>query len=218
MNKTELLKDLGLIDPFEGFAPNPDTKLWGWNGGAPIFGALVKELKPKLVIEVGSWMGQSACNIASTLKSEGLADTSALVCVDTWLGSLEHWQDPALKPHLQLRHGFPTFYYTYLSNVANFGVSDVVVPLPMPSSIAALYLKSAKVQADMLYVDGSHEQKDVYNDLEAYWPLVAPGGVLFGDDWPWDGVAAAVKAFSAEVGAPYTVHGGVFWMFRKRTV
>jgi len=215
MKKQELLSKLGLEDPFTGFQPKEDTKLWGWNGDRAIFPQLVSDLKPKQVIEVGSWMGLSSVNLASSLKRFGLTESS-LICIDTWLGSQEHWQDPTLRPHLELENGFPTFYKRFMSNVVKTECSDVVLPLPMPSLIGASYLKANGVKADLIYIDGSHDEKDVYADLTAYWELLNPGGAIFGDDWPWDSVSNAVKAFCAGTGAPYHVHE-INWIIRKRT-
>ena len=44
--------------------------------------------------------------------------------------------------------------------------------------------------------------------------LLSPGGVVFGDDFPWDSVANAVKAFCAEKGVPYQV-ADINWIIRK---
>jgi hypothetical protein len=38
-----------------------------------------------VVIEIGSWKG------ASVARMHALSPTTAFICVDTWLGSVEHW-------------------------------------------------------------------------------------------------------------------------------
>lgn len=213
MKKSELLTKFGMEDPMKGFEPLPDTQLWGWNGDAPLLPAIVAEVKPKLLIEIGSWMGQSGVHFAKAVKELQL--DCSVICVDTWLGSVEHWMDPNLRPKLELVNGYPSFYKRFLTNVKNAAVEDVVLPLPMPSLIAANFLKENKIMADVIYVDGSHDQNDVFNDLSAYWKLLNDGGILFGDDWPWDSVREAVQAFAAEVGQP-VLQQGVHWIFRKR--
>ena len=50
----------------------------------------------------------------------------------------------------------------------------------------------------MIYVDGSHEEEDVYQDLTNYWEIVAADGIIFGDDYSWDGVRLAVERFAKE--------------------
>lgn len=213
MNKQTLLSLLELPDAFQDFQPVPNTNLWGWNGDRAIFPALVEQVKPQLIIEVGSWMGQSAVNLASSVKRLGLTDTS-VICIDTWLGSKEHWRDKELMKHLELVNGYPSFQRRFLTNIVQAGVADYVVPIPMPSQIGASFLKDFNLKADLIYIDGSHDRKDVFDDLTAFWPLLADGGALFGDDWPWDGVSGAVKAFCAKTGVPYQV-ADINWILRK---
>ncbi len=68
---------------------------------------------------------------------------------------------------------------------------------------------------DWAYIDGDHTYEAVRADLEAYYPLVKPGGVLAGDDygmvgWWEDGVRRAVDEFAAAHGCPLTVLGNQF--------
>jgi hypothetical protein len=66
----------------------------------------------------------------------------------------------------------------------------------------------------MIYIDGSHSFVDVFADIMAYWDLLEAGGILFGDDWPWESVSSAVKAAAAELGLPPIV-SGINWAFQK---
>lgn len=215
MNKKQLLEVFGLPDPFEGFSVVPDTKLWGWNGDRELFTELIVDVKPSLIIEVGSWMGQSASTMARACQMNPETEDTVVICVDTWLGSKEHWRDPELIHHLELVNGYPTFFLRFMTNMVNAGVQDNIVPVPMPSQIAASYLKDFSLKADLIYIDGSHDEKDVYDDLYAYWDLLAPGGSVFGDDWSWRTVSDAVKAFSACIGVPYQALDTVNWVIRK---
>jgi predicted O-methyltransferase YrrM len=215
MNKQDLLKQLNLEDAFEGFTPDKEAKIWGWNGATNIFPMLVNEVKPKQIIETGSWMGQSTCTFAKSIHEANLQNECSVISVDTWLGSLEHWKEQDLKPHLKLKHGRPTYYDTYLSNVVNSGFKETILPLCMTPSIGAQFLREHGVKAQLIYVDGSHAEQDVYHDLQAFWPLLEPGGVMFGDDLPWESVKTGAMAFSAEVGTPLAVVGNIYWLFKK---
>ena len=207
------------VSPYEGF----DASAWpfdpqGWNGNSPLFDRLVAELNPGLAIEVGSWKGQSAIHMAGAMAKQ--RSDAQLVCVDTWLGSFDWWLDPSRSPRadMGLRHGYPTLYYQFLANVVHAGLQDVVVPFPATSTIAARLLIARGVKADLVYIDASHEENDVYLDIVYYWHTLRAGGVMFGDDFRpefYPGVVRAVQAFAAEQGLDYEVVDGQFWLLRK---
>ena len=109
-----------------------------------------------LFVEVGSWKGQSSCAFAQRLKE--LGSSHRLVCVDTWLGAPEFWTwgllDPARGVSLRPRFGFPSVYFTFLSNVFAQGLQDVVAPLPISSLQGAVVLSHYGCEADAIYIDG----------------------------------------------------------------
>ncbi len=188
------------VDPYEGFefAKIP-LDLHGWGGQSPVFRDLIGQAKPRLIIEVGTWKGASAMEMGSAIREAGL--TTEIVCVDTWLGALEFWtdqDDPERYRSLQLQHGYPAVYYQFLANVCHRGLQQTITPFPQTSSIAALWLRSFGIAADLIYLDASHEEEDVYEDLCGYWEVLRPGGILFGDDYSWDGVRLAVDRFARE--------------------
>ena len=67
-----------------------------------------------------------------------------------------------------------------LANVCHKGFQDMIVPFPQTASIAALWFRCYGIVADMIYLDASHEEEDVYQDLSNYWEIVANNGVLLG--------------------------------------
>jgi len=182
-------------DIYDGFDPHsyPDDPS-GWGGDSPAFAELLAETKPAFIIEVGTWKGASAIHMASLLDQLDLPDTRIL-CIDTWLGALEFradLTDPERFLALECRHGYPTVYYQFLANVCHAGQQHRIIPFPFPSNTAALWLLRTDVRADLIYIDGSHEEEDVAQDLLDYTPLLTPGGTIFGDDFDWPGVRNAV--------------------------
>ena len=78
-------------DPYDGFDPAPhDPDLQGWGSADPLFRLLFERLRPKRVAEVGTWKGASALHMASLARELAIEDCEIL-CIDTWLGSIEHW-------------------------------------------------------------------------------------------------------------------------------
>lgn len=189
----------------------------GWGSQSSAFASLIAELRPRLIIEVGTWKGGSALHMADLLEKQG--STAKLLCIDTWLGALEFWSDQSDAERfqsLECRHGYPSVYYRFLANVCHAGHQARIVPFPLPSSTAALWLLRTNVRAEMIYIDGSHEEEDVYQDLLDYQRLVAPGGVLLGDDWAWTGVRHAVERFAREEGLTIE-HREDKWLLRLPT-
>ena len=194
------------VDPYAGFPweSYPDDAS-GWGSASPAFGELVAAKRPQRIIEVGTWKGGSALTLAEHVAKLGL--DAEIICVDTWLGALEMWtdqEDESRFGSLALKHGYPTLYYQFLANVCRAGRQALITPFPVPSVTAAQWFALRDVRADLIYIDGSHEEEDVYQDLVSYWDLVRPGGVLFGDDWGWDGVRLAVERFARENGLAIT--------------
>ncbi len=198
----EIACRLHKVDPYEGFDYGGyEYDPSGWGSQSPAFRKLIGERADRLglIVEVGTWKGGSAIEMADAL--EGAGSEAKILCIDTWLGALEFWtdlDDPERHGGLALKNGYPSVYYQFLANVCHRGHQGRVVPFPQTSATAALWLRANGVRADLIYIDGSHEEEGVYADLCDYWDLVAPGGVLFGDDWGWDGVRMAVQRFARE--------------------
>ncbi len=205
-------------NPYDGFPIKKyDLKVQGWNYEHDTFDRLITEIRPRLIFEVGTWLGGSALRMAGLARDAGL-DTR-VICVDTWLGSQEFWDyqtDPGRYESLECRNGYPQVYCQFLANVIKSGYTDSIIPLPITSLIGARLLANRGLQADLIYIDASHDYEDVLADLKAYYPLVRSGGVMFGDDFVecWPGVIQAVNEFFDGIGAKAETDGG-FWVFRK---
>lgn len=208
---------------YENFFPLA-LDIQGWNGTSDVFSNLIDETNPTTIIEVGTWKGQSAITMAQHLKARGL--NSKLYCVDTWLGALEFFdetlgclslENTRKERDLMYVNGYPNVYYQFLSNVVHTRNTEIIVPIPNTSLIASRYFKNHKIEAEMIYIDGSHEYDDVCLDLDAYFPLLKSGGVIFGDDYvnEWFGVVRAVNEFATKYSLEIEIRENNFWIIRK---
>lgn len=174
--------EASLRAPYDGIEVLPfDPHGWYSNGGS--IETLFTKHQPKVVIEVGCWLGASTRHMASLLREGGI-----IYAVDHWLGSVEHQSSECL---LML----PSLYQQFLSNVIHSQLTDKIIPVRMSSLEACRYLR---IPADLIYIDASHDTESVYADLKAWFPHVKGHGILCGDDWSWASVAAAVVRFAQE--------------------
>ncbi len=177
----------------------PDDRQ-GWGSSHSIFRTLIDAVRPTIIVEVGSWKGASAIHMAQTAESFG--QRPSIVCIDTWLGTIESyvWRrtQPNLHTDLRLQSGWPHLYYQFLANVVRAGFAEKIVPLPQTSQIGLRIIKELRLRPELIYIDASHDYNDVKQDLSVAWECVAENGVIFGDDYQaWVGVTRAVDEFCA---------------------
>ena len=200
----DLILDLNQKKYYEGF----DTSKYGDTlraGSMPADGLYehwIKTYKPKLIIEVGSFLGYSAIKMAKEIQRQNM-DTK-IICIDTWLGGAENYDLFKTNRNSEMGYvnGYPTLYHRFISNVILHGVKDVICPFPYPSNVAFKILSKLfaiyNLKSDFIFVDGSHEELDVYMDLYHYYQLLTDDGVIWGDDWTWESVRNGVTRFTSE--------------------
>lgn len=194
---------------YTGFEPLP-LNVQGWGGEDKFFHEMIERVKPKTIIEVGTWLGQSAINMAEQCKKRELGTT--MYCVDTWLGALEFVESHGER-NLHKKYGYPQVYYQFLSNIYHKGLTDMITPFPQTSVIAARWFAKNSIKADLIYIDGSHDYDDVYADIKAYHPLLNEGGVIFGDDIDaWAGVRGAVQKYCKDHRFNFNESGRFWWI------
>ena len=216
----DLMQKVHVVNPYTGFdARDIPLDLQGWNGEAALFGELIARVRPELIVEVGTWKGQSAITMARHLQRFGCR--GKILCIDTWLGTYDFWSAPAINDlhgMLGLKHGYPTVYYQFLANVLHTGTEEIIVPYPSTSTNAARFLILHGLQPDLIYIDASHEENDVYLDIAYYWLTLRAGGVMFGDDFSpqvFPGLVDSVEAFSREQCVDLEIVDGQYWIMHK---
>lgn len=135
-----------------------------------------------LMLEIGSWSGESAvlwANVAKQSLQKKPYPQLSIVCVDPWASY------PCLdeNPHLLAMKKAASndkIFSLFLHNIRSTNHSDVVIPLRTWSQVAAKLFRTEVF--DVVYVDGDHAHTAVMLDLQNYAPLIAEGGYICGDD------------------------------------
>lgn len=160
-------------------------------------GNLLRENAVETVVELGSWKGISTIFLATFLPLHG-----KVYAIDHWKGSAEHTEDCS------------QLYHQFLSNVIHTRLTDQIIPLKMTTLEAS---KQTYPPIDLLFVDASHDERSVLEDLEAWYPHIRlSGGSLCGDDYLWGKergypVQRALKRFTQKHSLSYKTQG-TFWV------
>jgi hypothetical protein len=199
-------------DLFNGFVPlDPDYQ--GWNYNSPVFQQLVQLVKPRTIIEVGSWKGMSAIAFHKSCTSLNLV--TDIICVDTWLGSIEHMPGEAFANSCTRKHGLPTLYSQFLSNLHHSGCTTNIHTIPNTSICASRWLHKRGIKADLIYIDGSHEEHEAYQDIALYYSLLNQNGIMFGDDVGYSPVRSDYLKFCKHKSLKPEILYDNFWCIRN---
>lgn len=138
------------------------------------------------LVEVGCYLGRSACYLGNLIKQSGKKVT--LICVDTWPSTYQH------PDGYKIEAPYETFY----ANVRQSFLTDIIIPVRAKSIVAANFIKN---NLRCVFIDAEHSYEECRADIKAWLPKVIPGGLLAGHDYndSFPGVIKAVnEAFPTE--------------------
>lgn len=170
--------------------------------------------------EVGSWKGRSAIWFIENFLNHR---NSKIYCIDTW--DINDWNDFNQEKTLLKSNSVraaeldvENIYNQFIYNLNYKGLLNKCEIIKKRSVDALNTFQNDFF--DFVYVDGDHSEKGCYDDLNAAWPKVKTGGLLFGDDWKWEDqgkfpVQTTVKKFTKERGLkikPLFFHGNGYYI------
>lgn len=170
--------------PYENFPPphaaaklrTSQVKGWGSNGA--VFENVIRRVRPKIVVEVGTFLGASAIHMAGLTQRLGLE--TQILCVDDfrgWAGFKERFGK------IPMENGDVWLYYQFLQNVVTFKHSETVLPVPFSSGSTLMLLCEWGVMADLVEIDAGHDFLSAWADINRGFRILRPGGVIFGHDY-----------------------------------
>lgn len=198
--------------------PGLAIDLLGWNSEGPIIGALIPKMRPRVIIEVGAWNGRFTVHAARLCQAHGIEAT--IYAVDVFFGLVPGAIGHLPESQIPERWTNPTRYQQFLFNVKSQGFDHCIIPVCNFTRWGSKMIAHWGVKADIIYIDAGHDEEFVYADLCDYWPLLAEGGVMTGDDHSasYPGVQRAIERFCAEQGITHEVDGCHWKMSPKREV
>lgn len=140
----------------------------GLGDSSALLYGLVRSMKPKVCVEIGSARGNSACAVASALKENGSGKLYAI--------------DPHIPTDWNDEHSVDTFA-TLRANLGRLGLVEQVEIVRSMSDEAAA---SWRLPIDLIFIDGDHTYEGVKRDWDLFTPHVGTFGVVVFHDTIWD--------------------------------
>lgn len=171
------------------------------------------KIKLSFVVEIGSFTGMSAITMANVMQEHLLKPI--VLCIDTWLGDMNMWINKEVYQYLGPVNGRPQVYEQFMANIIGHNLTEVVLPFSTTSILGARFLHIFNFHPQAIFLDSAHEQGETLIELALFWPLIQPGGVLFGDDWDWKTVRCDVKKFAYYRHLKIEIIEGYVWSIKK---
>lgn len=181
---------------------------------------LVQVTKAQRIIELGSWQGRSA--LAFLREATKAHPQATITCVDTWLGSSEHWASSGKQgewsfANLVIVDGEPTFIETFRTAIREHGFLDNVKILRCPTAFSKSYLAENTPDPDLFYIDADHSSAAVMDDITIA-SRITIHGLVCGDDWGWPSVRWGVLKSAVRLGFDmFVAPDQTAWALGKRS-
>ena len=204
------------IKPIENSIPNVSEFKHGWlhNSNQRLLSRAIKTLKPKIVLELGTWLGTST---KFMLEQD---PNLIIICVDHWKGgftikdNLENkdklsYEDKKINDILKK----DILYETFIKNIWKF--RNRIIPFRIDGREAIKIISKNKIPIDLIYLDMDHEYEPVFNDLEIIEKYL-PNINIIGDDLKFhEGVGKAVYKFLKNKKFKLELDQNSYWIHSK---
>jgi predicted O-methyltransferase YrrM len=165
-----------------------DTTSEAWAGHTRFAYDLVSNVKPKTIVELGTYKGTSFFAMAQAIKDEGLK--TKLIGVDTWEGDIHtgFYQNQIYKDVKKIKSSF---------------YKNVQITLQQMTFDEAL--KEVKDHSiDVLHIDGLHTYEAVKHDFETWQDKVSETGIILFHDIHYKKRGFGVYKYWAELKKKYS--------------
>jgi len=137
-----------------------------------IFDGLVSSGAIHKIVEVGTFVGFTACHLARKNEIE------KVFAVDNWSMNLRGCMFPQKQ---------------FISNVIRSNLQDKIIPIKGDSSDVGIIFQKLGIKTDLIYIDARHDYLSVLKDIKAWYPV---GSMICGDDYDKPTVKKAIDKLS----------------------
>lgn len=157
---------------------------------------LASKLKSGYAVEIGSFIGASACFI-----SAGLGEGSKLLCVDTWEN--DAMSEGRRNTKDEFDHN--THYF-----------QEKIIKIQGYSTAVKEQILAITNKLDLLFIDGDHSYEGCKADWDLYIDMVKSGGCVIFHDSGWaEGVKRVIEEDAKPIMMNYDSLPNMFWGYIK---
>lgn len=113
----------------------------------------------KTIVEVGTFVGWTACLIAK------MPCVEKVYTVDKWQKHIRECRDPEGQ---------------FLSNIVHKNLQDKIIPIKGDSGKVGKQFQKLKIKPDLVYIDAHHGYDSVMKDIKSWYPVTK---IICGDDY-----------------------------------
>ncbi|KAL9230535.1 hypothetical protein vseg_005873 [Gypsophila vaccaria] len=172
------------VSPYKDFPPPQiasllqPTRLEGWGSNEIVFSNLIKQVRPRTIIEIGSFLGSSATHMANLTRHLGLE--TQILCLDDFRG----WAGfRGMFKGFPMQNANVMLLAQFMMNVITLNFSENILPLPFSTSSSLDKLCELGIQGDLIEVDAAHDFHSAWDDINRAYRLLSPKGIMFGHDY-----------------------------------
>lgn len=136
-----------------------------WAGHQPFAYLLVGELRPKAIVELGTYWGDSYFTFCQAIAD--FAIECGVTAVDTWRGDVHSGE-----------YGDDVFSDVSAHNAEHYGSFSRLLRMTFDEALAQF----PDASVDLLHIDGLHTYDAVKHDFESWLPKLRPGSVVLFHD------------------------------------
>jgi hypothetical protein len=153
-----------LVD-IASFSPKSVEFPYPWIGHIPFMCWFLKELKPKIFVELGTHLGNSYFSACQLVKESKLK--TKCFAVDTWEGDEQSGY-----------YGNQVFEQVSSNNIANYQEFSKLIRMKFDDAV--LHFKDQSI--DLLHIDGLHTYEAVHHDFTTWLPKMSTDGFIIFHD------------------------------------
>lgn len=154
--------------------PKHYLNIQGYFNFEDIYQFISKKFPEGKFVEIGTWLGKSTCFLAECIKENG--GKANLFAIDTFIGEIGAKE----QQELVAKSG-GSIYELFIDNMRKAEVMDFITPIVSTSTEASVMFEDNSL--DFLFIDASHIEADVLDDLSCWFPKIKSGGYIGGHDY-----------------------------------